>query len=215
MGGPRPWLTFLVWLVAVASVLFVWKSFCEGKVKQTAKFLFSLQPLLLSGPLGLALARLAGPEAFGVAAFQVTAWFAGMLPIKLLKHKFGRRRPAVTEKIPGPSRFISILTKINSQDSRASFPSGDSSAAVAYALPLAFGCGWPLTALLTVLLTNFAVMYWRAHWALDVAVGTVIGLVVGVMLHLTICPIGAVVWWQPIAAQALMISFTMVLRRFQ
>lgn len=214
-GGPRPKITFLVWLVAVTPVVYVWGQFCLGKVRQTSTYLFSLKPLVVAAPVGLLLARIAGEEAFAVGAFHTTAWFASMLPVQVMKRKFGRRRPVVCSGLPAPTRMILSISEVVRQDAHASFPSGDTCSAVAYVMPLALACGWPVMAILILGVCGLARMYWRAHYAFDVLAGAGIGLVVCLALHSTISPIGAVKWWHPFVAQALMIGLAFTLRRLK
>lgn len=203
--GPVPLpLSFILsalWTVTLGT----WFSFCAGKEEYAKKYLFAKASYVFGPLVGLMIASLAEHEAWAVGAFFNMAWSTTLVPVLVLKGFTKRRRPAVS--VPSTPKVLEILPRFLRKDANASFPSGDVAGAVAFAVPLAVGCGLPKIAGLVALGSAFGRMYWHAHHALDVLVGATIGVISCSFIRNFVCDVGQTKWWQPVVAHVALLVF--------
>jgi len=195
----------MMWL----GILCVWYAFCAGRPELAQKFLYAKHAYLFGPMLGIALARLAGPEAWSVGAWFIIAWSVTLVPVLILKGRTKRRRPAVCvpNLIPDVPRVIKILPLMLTKDANASFPSGDVAGAGAFGATLALGCDKPILGISLVALSALGRMYWRAHHFLDVCGGAVIGSIACVLVNNCLVNVHSVSWWHPILAHVSLVGF--------
>ena len=176
---------------ATVAILGVWVNFNRADTSSIK----SSPPLLLFRPvsvivapaLGTALAYFVaeGTVARAAGSFHIATWYAGIIPVLLLKQSTRRRRPVACEPdqisaeavAAAKAKYLSnIPAKLRHADANASFPSGDVGGAVSVAYVLLQCGGSAAAAVSCVLLSAFGRMYWQAHHALDVLAGAAVSL---------------------------------------
>ncbi|KAJ1456195.1 hypothetical protein M885DRAFT_518352 [Pelagophyceae sp. CCMP2097] len=127
-----------------------------------------------AGPAASLLALRAAPQhARAAAGFFVAAWFAGIVPVLVLKSAAQRPRPCATR--PAPNRYFEIIARtLRDHDAHQSLPSGDCAGAAIFAVALALFHGAPKLGTACVFASAFGRLYYQAHHLLDVALGALI-----------------------------------------
>lgn len=212
-SGYVPYDIYLSALFLTILLGMAWWSFLKGNIDMMTKVLFSNIAFAISPFIGVGVCyRLAPSEtAFSIGVHHILLYSSSLIPVMLLKHRFRRFRPCLTNPNLINNRYIQILPKLQTKlGPDASFPSGDAAAVVAFALPLA--TGRPFLAFLLVILTCVGRVFFLVHYVADTVAGAISTYFCQWLLRKVGCDVGDAQWWHPILAHLSFIAFG-VLRR--
>jgi len=129
----------------------------------------------------------------------------------LLKHRFRRFRPCLTNPDLIKIRYIQILPKLQTKlGPDASFPSGDAAAVVAFAIPLA--SGRPFLACLLIVLTCIGRVFFLVHYIADTLAGALSTYGCHWLLKKFGHEVGDAQWWHPVLAHLAFIAVGLMRR---
>ena len=128
-------------------------------------------PLFIVGALCCGDRLLFTPAALSRVSFALCGLVATQIASFTLKTTMGRQRPKLD---PCVRRRFDIRQHIGAKGETASFPSGDASAASAFAALLAVLTGSRLPLFLCPAV-SFARVYFHCHWVLDTVAGSCLG----------------------------------------
>jgi membrane-associated phospholipid phosphatase len=211
-GSPSPsWILTIVTCLLTLGYLVTWVKFLKGD-ERIKKSVLTTTNLYLAGPFfstAICYTQTSDPQLFSLSIYPSVLWMLSLMLALMAKNTCLRERPCVKFPHLVEQKHFSVIPKLLAEvGAKGSFPSGDASGVVAFAIPLA--TRYPILAILMVLLACFGRMYFLAHHLLD----TVAGCMISYAVHLSLTQFGTgmehtLVWHPLVAVTAFVVVLTM------